>query len=113
MGGRRLIGASIVDIAGVGVARRDAVTVVDAGLGVTSTTLLSIFAGSTSALVAREKAVGVLMATTHMGTCGDELAIGSDTHSTLWRVAREGRVGGHEPVGHQTQGQAVRTLQHP
>jgi precorrin-2 methylase len=83
---------------------------VNTGFGVTGTALFACLASSASPLVEREEAVEVLMATTHMRACGDELAIRSDTHTSLWRVARKSRAGGNEPISHQTQGQTVRTL---
>ena len=109
----RLIGARVVDIGGFRIAGSDEATVVGTSIGVAGTACLVRLASGTGALGGGQEAVSVLMTAAHTRASQYQLAVGRDADPALGPVTGEGRSGGDEAVGHQTQGQTVGALLHP
>ncbi len=103
----RLVGAGVVDIGGLRVARGGKATVLAAGPSITGTTFLVLLASRASPGQTGLGTGGDLVSTLLVGSGGDQLAVGGQADATVGWVARESGGGGDEIVGHQAQDKAV------
>lgn len=108
---RELIGAGVEDVGSIRISRSNEATVVRTSLGVTVAFFLTCFLGSAGALVRRKKTGRTLVTTAHSRTGFHQLTVGGNAHTSPRWIARERRGGGDDAVGHQTQDQAVLTLE--
>jgi len=93
-----LVGATVIDVGRLGVARRGEPTLHTAGCGVAGTAVLACGVRSTLALGRRAEAVGIHGTTAHVGAGGDELAVEGEADPPFGRVVGEGRVVGQQAV---------------
>jgi hypothetical protein len=113
VGGDGLVGAGVKDVGSFRVAGTGEAAVMQASIRVAVTLVFASFFGSALAAGERKETVRILVATTHVGTGLDQLAVGGDTHAVVRGVTWEGRGGGNDPVGHESQDEAVLALDQP
>ena len=96
-----LIGAGIIHVGSLRIAKGGKTTMLKTGGSIAGTAILSCCSGWAGTMRGRLGAGRSLMATLHVRTGCDQLAIGGERNALVCRIARKGGVGRDELVRHQ------------